>query len=662
MRVCNRLACLTGIVTFAVLGARPAAAQALAVDSLGNGTVLIHVAQPLSDATSVAWPGGDGEPISICSGRLTLAADLREALGDEQLGPAPPVVVAVGVCPAREMKDLVRHILAERSPAPTPAAPAPALVEGGVERRLGSPGGEALLRLAVPLPGPGDPSRAAAEVIWELLPDVVGGELPGLQGRVEGDRGLLEARVDPELAEIRLSSLRLNLARAASAPEFTAQGVEMARIRLQVQRRAKLENHPDAARLLVRLWLQGRDPAVRGLLFGLHGVTRDGVIGAARQWLSLHPGAASLILPPRVFSPRFSQVPQPVRLGNDLSAVLAVRPGAPLAALVLRPVLLADVDGEISATVLARLASEVRRLAEPPGWVRVRTDPPLIELAAPAGGFAGLCEALRQALPLVNRDTTPVSGVGRGARRRALGLMGGLLGLDEGSAVSAADLLKPDNVALGVVTIDGEAAEEAMKKLLMNAFLSRTSAEGRALTALQRTREAVSGTTSTLAISLPLAGVPGGAAVRPVVGELLLQRAGELLGEFRTEILKPLVPGRKVIVVLVSAELPLDELEERVRGIWPLWMSGVAEEELAGVRRRVAASAAAAASGALGRARTCAAVAAGEKHWRSPGEVEMETLTVSCEAITAAMAGLATWDLLQTSGAGVLPIGLLGSG
>jgi hypothetical protein len=82
----------------------------------------------------------------------------------------------------------------------------------------------------------------------------------------------------------------------------------------------------------------------------------------------------------------------------------------------------------------------------------------------------------------------------------------------------------------------------------------------------------------------------------------------------------------------------------------------VKEEELIGARRRTAAETAARWSGATGRARRCAAVAAGAARWRPASEMEMSILSVTAETANLVLSGLARLEDLPTTAAGVLPI------
>ncbi len=636
---------------------RPVLAQALGVDRIAGGVELVQVALPLAEATSVAWPELDeqGRVVvhSLVGGPLTLATDLEAALG-ATTGPAPPVVVAVGGATSAELRALLDRLLAGRALATIRMSAAATLAEGGTERRLGAAGGEATLRLSLPLPPSTIPTRTAVEVLWEVLPELLGREAEGLQSRIEGDRCLLEGRIDPDLAELRLSRLRLALARLASAPQLDAAVVEGARTRVAVRRLAQLERHPEAAEMLLERWLTSGDSGIRELLFGIAGVTLEGVRAAAQDWLPKHPGSAVLILPPQVFNPRFAPPPERVALDNDLAAVVLERGAAGLSALVLRPVLVPDVDGALSATVLARLAVELRSGDGAPGWVRVHASPPALELAAPSDGFAELVEAVRGALARVVSDDVPVT-TSVDARRRALAMMGDRLGLSGGTELAPSTLLRPSNLALGAVVPDAEAAGETLAKFLVGES-EPESAVSRVPGVVGRGREAVPGRTSTVAVALGLED-SSSFALRSVVAELLSARLAATVPTRRTEVLRPLVPGRTVLVVLVSGDdATVDDLEGELSSVWPRLVATPDEAELAPIRRRVAARLAADSGGTLGQAGACAALAAGERPWQTARDLELEVLGLEPNAIAGSLAGAAELSGLETTAAGILPI------
>ncbi len=505
------------------------------------------------------------------------------------------------------------------------------------------------------LPPPGDARRSAVEVLWDLIPQLLSETIPILQSRVADDRGILDGRIDAETAEITVSDLRLQLARIASDPNLQADDVAEARRRLQVRRYAALEEHPDAALEVLERWLSGGEEAVRELVFGIQAVTIQSVREAAAEWLPTHPGHAQLILPPRVFNPRFAVGPQIHQLGNDLTAAILERASAPLSVVVLRPVMVPDLDGEVTATVLARLARELRSAESRPGFVRVRTDPPLIEVAGPADGFGELLEQLTGAYVAVASDRSPVPTYGDDARRRALDLMAGLLGVTETEDPSPAALLRAGNLALGVVATDAEAAAEALGK-----FWAVDSSDGAAtnvqsVPAVPRTRVAAAGDESVLVVGLETE-FGGNEAASMVLRELLETRAGALWPDSRIRVLRPYVPGRSLLLVVIAADETVDVVERTVVRGWSSLTSSAGEAELAPVKRRVAAAASAEMSGVAGHARLCAATAAGASRWREPAEFELEVLTVDAEMINLILKSFSDFSTLETTGAGVLPI------
>jgi len=652
-------ACLQCFLCLLVVGpvvSPPVGAQALHVEALPNGTELLVVAEPLSDATTVVWPSLQGSGRAVTSGDLTLIADLEEAFESEEGGAAPAVVVAVGGMPPEDLRVLLERLLGGRMTATPPSSTNDAVIEGRLERRLGSPGSEAEIRLEVNLPPPADPARSTVEVLWNLLPQVLADDLEGLRGRVDENRGLLEVRTDPEDADVAMRRLRLGLARVAENPGLQAAEVDAAARRLVVRRRALLEQHPAAALHLLELWTDGRSEAVREFLFGGEGVTVEGVRAAARSWLPQHPGSTVLVLPPRTFNPRFAAPPEILQLDNGLTAAILQRSGTSLATLCLRPVVVPDLDGEVAATILARLAGELRTGQVQPGWVWVNAWPPQLELAAPVDGLGELSEILYEALQRVADDQRPVSEDGGGsARRKALRLMGGVLGVAEGTALSPAELLRTGNLSLGVVADDGEAAAEAIRKFWSSGGTPGGAASAQSVAPVPRTREAAAGDDSVMVVDLEL-GYSGDEALHLVMAELLERRATAIFPEYEIEVLRPFIPGRRALLLVAAAEGTVEAVEEHLREGWAALTAPAGEEELAIVRRRVAAANAAAWSGASGRARRCAAVAAGAVMWRPSSDLEMTILSVSAEAVSATLAGFAAWDDLLSTGAGMLPI------
>jgi len=89
---------------------------------------------------------------------------------------------------------------------------------------------------------------------------------------------------------------------------------------------------------------------------------------------------------------------------------------------------------------------------------------------------------------------------------------------------------------------------------------------------------------------------------------------------------------------------------------WASLIATIGEEELAPIKRRVAASASAEMSGVSGHARRCAATAAGAARWHQPAEFELEILTVGPEIVNAVLQGFSDLASLQTTAAGTLPI------
>jgi hypothetical protein len=652
------LQCFIGLLVVALGGVRPVAAQALHVSRLANGSELVVVAEPLADATTVVWPPpteGDERVVAVTSGDLTLIADLETRLMGDGDAPAPAVVVAVGGASVRDLEALLERVFAGRAPAKVPNPDPRPVVEGRFERRLGAPEGEAEVRLEVLLPPPGDTLRSSVEVLWDLLPELLDEGLQGMRSRIDGERGLLEARIEPEDADVLLRQLRISLARIAEAPDLKSAQVEASRRRLMVRRHAFLERHPDAAERLLALWVRGGGDAVREFLFAVDGVTVERVREAAKKWLPRHPGNVVLLLPPRTFNPRFAAPPQIMQLENGLSAAILERSGPQLATLCVRPVVVPDLDHEAAATILSRLAREIRDDEERPGWVWVTAEPAQLELALPAEDFAQLGEVLQSALGRVTDDTRPVMVGGGSARRRALRLMAGLLGFADGSTLSPATLLRTGNLALGMVAEDGEAATEAVQKFWSTDGSFAGGATADAVVPVPRTREAAPGERSVIVVGLELA-VASGEVPALVVADLIAQRGEALLPEGAVEVLDPFVPGRRILLVVASAGASLDAVEARLKEGWGAFTSPVTEEELVEIRRRVAAKIASEWSGATGQARRCAAVAAGAVRWRPSAELEMAALQVPVELVNSILAGFMVWEDQRTTGAGILPI------
>jgi hypothetical protein len=648
-----------GVLTLWLAGAAQLSAQALYEGRLANGTTLLVVAEPLADATTVAWPqtglSREGAPVVVTSGDLTLVADVEEAFSGDDMGPAPPVVVAVGGAAVPDLRALFDRLFADRTADPARNPGLADTVEGRLDRRLGVAGSDAELRLEVHLPPPEDPRRSSVEVLWDVLPELLADGLAGVRSRIDGHFGLLEARTEADSADFALRQLRLALARIAENPDLEPAAVARSSDRLRVRRLALLERHPEAAIFLLDVWLTGGSDAVREYLFGIDGVTVEGVREAARRWLPQHPGNVTLLLPPRTLNPRFAAPPRSVQLSSGAAAAVLERSGMALATLCMRPVMVPDLDMDSAATVLARLARELREHDERPGWIWVNSEPPQIELAVPADRFAELSEALRAALEKVTDDLRPVVAGGGSARQRALRLMAGLLGVAEGSALSPAALLRDGNLALGIVAEDGEAAEEALRKFWAVDERRSVDAAATVVAPVPRTREAVAGAESVIVVNLELAAVSDEVVVA-VLADLLHQRGSELLPGTSVEILQPFVPGHRVLLVVATADLPMDALEAQLSEVWDEFTATVAEDDLVDGRRRVASVSAAAWSGITGRARRCSAVAAGAARWRAASELEMATLSVSADELNAIIREFSDWENLPNTGAGVLPI------
>jgi hypothetical protein len=360
------------------------------------------------------------------------------------------------------------------------------------------------------------------------------------------------------------------------------------------------------------------------------------------------------VLPPRVFNPRFAPGPINLRLESDLAVTILERAVTPLSVLVLRPVVLPDVDGALAATVLARLAAELRQGESSPGSIQVHAAPLALEIAAPGDAFPELVEVLQRGLSRLDEDERVVTSDPQDARRRTLDLLAGVLGLAHGDGVSPVEVLRRSNLAIGAVVPDGEVGADALRKLLSSES-GLGSTEVGSLQAVPRTRDVVAGRLSTLAVVVDI-DPTGGEAVEEVVEEIIRSRAAVQFTGAVVEVLRPLVPGRHVVVVLITIEDALDRLEAQVAKAWPKLVGPVADAELESLRRRVAAQSAARWSGATGRARRCAAVAAGELSWRAPADLEMAILGVGPAEVADALVPSRDLKALETAGAGVLPL------
>ena len=108
-------------------------------------------------------------------------------------------------------------------------------------------------------------------------------------------------------------------------------------------------------------------------------------------------------------------------------------------------------------------------------------------------------------------------------------------------------------------------------------------------------------------------------------------------------------------VYRVSREVVPRMLKARTGRIVSL-TSVIGEEELASIKRRVAASASAEMSGVSGHARRCAATATGAARWHQPAEFELEILTVDPGIVNAVLEAFGDFSALQNTAAGSLPI------
>lgn len=646
------LVCVLGIALL-VGGSHVAAAQALQVERFPGGCELLYVTQTLTAATTLAWPGPDGVIESRTFGQLNLVPDVEAVLSE--LEPPPPAVVVVGGSQLGEVAAAIGRVMAERMPGPVPPRRPSGVEPGSVERRLGPPEAGAVLRLEVPLPPPDDWRRSTVEVLWELLPELLAAEHEGFRSRLEGDVAVLQGPIEGEQAELELRRLRLAIARIGDSPALDPERVEAARLRLEIRRRAELSTHPDGAVRVAERWLGGGVAAVRELLFGVASVTEASVREAARSWLPQHPGHAVMVLPPRVLNPRFAPGPEVSRLANDATVAILERSVTELSVVVLRPILLPDVDGELTATVLTRIATALRAAERSPGWVRVTSSPPTLELASEPDGLPELVEMLQDALDEVAADDRPIGAEGGTARRRALQLMAGVLGLTESGGLSPSSLLRPSNLAVGVVAPDAETAADALDKFRLGGSGPTAAMIVQTVQPVPRTREAAPGDDSVLVAALDVGfGVDDVTLV--VASELLARRlaAAELADS--VEVVRPLVPGQNLLLAVLRVRGPLATLEKGLGRSWTKLKAAPSDAEVAAAARAVAARSAADASGALGQARRCAAVAAGVGPWRGAEDLERVALGVTADELAELLAGLPAWSEVATTGAGVLPV------
>ena len=125
-----------------------------------------------------------------------------------------------------------------------------------------------------------------------------------------------------------------------------------------------------------------------------------------------------------------------------------------------------------------------------------------------------------------------------------------------------------------------------------------------------------------------------------------------LLAGATAEVLLPLIPGRAVMVLVVTREGEVAALEDDLRSAWKELFAPATESELERLRRVVAARVVTTAGGVLGRARVCAAIAAGADSWRTPSDREMAALTVDLMAVNVDLDILAETTEAQWTASG----------
>ncbi len=639
-----------------MMPATNAGAQALTTRTLEGGTEVVLVTQTLAEMSAGCWPEinetMEWQGHCVVGSDRTFGAALEAGLAD--LEEAPSVLVIVGGSGRREAIDLAARVLEGKVAGTAPRLVNQTMEEGGQERLLGQPGGPSIVRLQVQLPSVNSSERTAVEVLWTLLPRYLTKVGTGLKSWTEGDIGTLELSVDGDLGGHELRSLRLGLAQVYGDPSLKAEDVEREAERLRIARSARLEAVEQASLNLLSLWRRGGSDGIRQYLFGPDGITVERVRQAAGQWLPRHPGHAVFVLPPRHFRPRFAPGPQTESLANDLSATILARPSAQLSTLVLRPVLLSNLTGDAEVVVLTRLATALRRSENRPAYIAVENNPPRLELAAQTGNFPGLCEVLQGALAEVASDRAPVTSE-TDARQTALRLMAGLLALDAGSAVTPATVLAPANLAVGGVAVDAELALEALEKFGVGGAATQTAFEGR-VEAVVRHRMPSAGKLSAVVVSLPLG---RGFPIPETIGEILLHRIQQLVDGVVAEVLLPLTPGRSVMVMTFVRDGETTQLEEDIEKNWARLFAPATEEELEDLRRKVASRVVTDGGGVLGRARLCAAIAAGSDSWRTPGDREMAALTVDLIAVNMELERLAQTPDAQWTASGPAAINLV---
>lgn len=611
-------------------------AQALSTEKLKNGTEMMLITRPLAeiDAACFSDPKSEGGARCVVAPELLFASVVESELGE---APSPRGLVILTGSGQRGILERLSKLLEENPPSSTaPPVAAGLKDEGGVERRLGAPGARSSIELRIPLPNAADPRRSAIEVIWEMLPGMLVKEFPSIRAHIDGAIGILNLEVEGESAELRLSELRLALARRAADPSLDPEAILSESHRLQIARMANLEDPESAGRTILSRWQEGGLDAVREYLFGLKSVDRSLVMETMNTWLRIHPGRAAIRLPPRIFQPRFAPGPVAETLDNNLSAAVLERPQIGLSALVLRPILLSGIGGGAEAVVLARVGQALRTGGLPLPSVEVRSDPPRLELVADADDFALLCEALQRALEEVASDQNPVSG-SLESRDRSLQLLGRILGLNSGKEISASDILAPGNLALGALAPDAETALEALRKFGVGGEKRKDQLLSIPIESAFPHREAAAGSKSAVAAAIP---VDASWPVPPFIKALFKSRAEKLWSEARVEVLQPLIPGRKVLVLLVEAEKSGTELEDQVRGEMDTLISPVDEELMVELRRKVVLEETKMSSGIIGRARLCSAIAAGEAAWRAPAQQEIQIMSTEPEILNQALEAL----------------------
>ncbi len=650
---------ISGVVFLLAAVAAPSArGQVLHTETLPGGTELVLVAQAEATATAVAWPERVPDQRitirSVASGELTLASDLASAF--EGAEHAPPVVIAVGAAARDELAGALAGAFGSLTPASFRPAPRNTFSdEGGTERRLGAPGSEAILRLNLPLPPLEDGRRTAVELLLNMAPQLLARDFPGLREGGTPDLVILEVHVDPAGADLYLNRLRRRLAQLGDDPGLDAGAVDRARRHLEVTRRAGLEELPTGAEHLVKIWLAGGDEAIRQYLFGASGAGLKGVREAARTWLARHPGRATILLPPQSLNPRFAGGPELELLENGISVALLERPATPLSVLCLRPVMSPDLAGDRTGTVLARLAGLLRQSENAPAWIRVTTDPPSLVVANDPDGFPEALEAVTAGLKELRRDTAPLPEY-RDPRHAVLELTASLLGIRD-TALTPATLLIPGNLALGAVVPDVERAKEALHKLL-DVFTAPSSATAVSLEGAPRYALALPGSRSALVLLLEVGQSTDDVDLQ-LAAALLRSRLEAHFGAGASSVLRPDVPGRTLLVVVIEGEGTVDALEARVKEAWPRLVASPTEEELVPLRHRVASALATRASGTVGAALRCARLAAAGGGWHRPGELERMALAAEPAAVGAVFEPLLDWGGLERAVAGPLPVDAL---